>query len=1514
MSGAIVQAVIIIAMQIFTFVFYCYCGIIDVFERATSKRIVGEVMLYFEKRKLKRKVFYLIKHNVLMHRILITLFVFAAFTQLHAQNIPNAETGPAAATYKKNLPLYNLKKAASFQRVYTAIIPMQDTGLLNMNAAYSDVSIATQYFDQLGRPLQTVAKQATPSGKDVVSASVYDGFGRMPVQYMPYAATTGNGIFKTNALADDSAFYKSLFPGEAVIYSESMLEPSPFSRVTDQYAPGNSWGGAHRGISIITRANTAADSVRLWQINITGEDDVPYSNSVYQAGSLVVQELTDEMGVKTVVYTDEQGKKILTKSQLAASPSTHYTGWLCTYYVYDELNHLRAVIPPKAVSGICGASLWDLAANSTINTNLCYAYWYDNRGRVLMKRIPGKGKVYFAYDKLDRLVMTQDENLRLTNQWTFIKYDVQSRPFKTGLITLGALTKDQVQTNAAAATDYPTLSGTFTVLAETYFDDYTWTSGSGLTSTLVTTNINSTNFITTYDAAPTYAQNILKSNRIRGKVTGTKTMVLGTSTYLYALTIYDEDGRSIQTKQVNYTGGTDVATIQYGFSGRILRSLLSHQKSSNGNETHILLTKYNYDNGGRLQNMVKNIDGLGDKTISALTYNELGQVQNKTLGNNLSVQNYSYNIRGWLNGINKAFVESNGGTNPYFGEVLNYDFGFGTKQYNGNITGAKWKTAGDGIARAFGYSYDNNNRLTKADFTQQNEGATAWTKDKIDFSVSGIGYDANGNISAMKQRGMKVNASVTIDSLEYSYLSNSNQVSKIKDFISDTDPWGDFKDTSLTSNDYVYDVNGNIVKDNNKHIHTSVGGNGITYNFLDKVDNINVNGKGSIAYIYDAGGMLLQKTAIDTKTGLKTITTFLTGFVYQRSIPIANSGGTDTLQYVLHEEGRIRNSMKTNMSTMAVSFSLEYDYFLKDHLGNIRTTLTDEQRTDAYPMAKMETTSAGSDNLYYFNIETTKIDKPANYPVDTAYSNPNQKVAKVNGSGNKIGPAMILKVMAGDKFNLQVNSWYNTNGATPGAPVDPLSDIISAITNSVPLIAGGKILQSQLTSTVLNPSVTGFLTNRESNFINTKPKAYINWILFDEQMNPVITSDGKNSGAEQVAGNNVYKTHTISQREITKNGYLYIYVSNETPNIDVYFDQLQVTHIRGPLLSESAYYPFGLEMKGISSQAATVTTNAFKFNAGTELEERFDVDYYETFFRRYDAQIGRFTGVDVMAEEYLAWTPYSFALDNPIYFNDPMGSEVYDGSKEGKKLGGLIADPGASSNIGWDWDPVGDDLRSFGVSASGVNDDNKTSYSGLTAGEILAAIIKLNKDETGWKNLMAISGDFFSLFNGDGTVALMGEAGSDYRKNGPEYNYVGGVVQNWSNENGDRYAVFQDTQTGQFTIFPGASITDFGVIEGAGVTTANGGIHMSTVNNGLADLQHEYGHYLQASNYGESYFYGVIVPASVYSASTNSYSEHQSFWTETDANAWATLFFGSNSAIGLSSSFPKKFAPKATQK
>jgi hypothetical protein len=39
--------------------------------------------------------------------------------------------------------------------------------------------------------------------------------------------------------------------------------------------------------------------------------------------------------------------------------------------------------------------------------------------------------------------------------------------------------------------------------------------------------------------------------------------------------------------------------------------------------------------------------------------------------------------------------------------------------------------------------------------------------------------------------------------------------------------------------------------------------------------------------------------------------------------------------------------------------SFNYDYFIKDHLGNVRVVLTEEQKTDMYPAATMETATAG---------------------------------------------------------------------------------------------------------------------------------------------------------------------------------------------------------------------------------------------------------------------------------------------------------------------------------------------------------------------------------------------------------------------------------------------------------------------------------------------------------------------------------------------------------------------------
>lgn len=106
-----------------------------------------------------------------------------------------------------------------------------------------------QYFDGLGRPKQSVAIKASPTGKDLVTPIVYDGFGRQHLDYLPIpqSGTTNGQIYpqtpQTNPnspipfpVPDTGNFYQ----GEK-IYSEKKLEYSPLDRITQQIQVGTAW-------------------------------------------------------------------------------------------------------------------------------------------------------------------------------------------------------------------------------------------------------------------------------------------------------------------------------------------------------------------------------------------------------------------------------------------------------------------------------------------------------------------------------------------------------------------------------------------------------------------------------------------------------------------------------------------------------------------------------------------------------------------------------------------------------------------------------------------------------------------------------------------------------------------------------------------------------------------------------------------------------------------------------------------------------------------------------------------------------------------------------------------------------------------------------------------------------------------------------------------------------------------------------------------------------------------------
>jgi len=187
------------------------------------------------------------------------------------------------------------------------------------------------------------------------------------------------------------------------------------------------------------------------------------------------------------------------------------------------------------------------------------------------------------------------------------------------------------------------------------------------------------------------------------------------------------------------------------------------------------------------------------------------------------------------------------------------------------------------------------------------------------------------------------------------------------------------------------------------------------------------------------------------------------------------------------------------------------------------------------------------------------------------------------------------------------------------------------------------------------------LSNRDAGNIAGKPKAWLNMVLLDEQLKPVITQDGKNSYFQQVGADTILTVLGTTDRQITKSGYLYIYVSNETQNIDVFFDNLQVTHTRGPLLSSENYYPYGLTMSGISGRSAGKLENRFRFNGkrleSNEFADGSGLDWYDYGMREYDHQVGRFFRVDPLSEKFYYLTPYQYASNNPATNIDLDGLE-----------------------------------------------------------------------------------------------------------------------------------------------------------------------------------------------------------------------------------------------------------------
>lgn len=87
------------------------------------------------------------------------------------------------------------------------------------------------------------------------------------------------------------------------------------------------------------------------------------------------------------------------------------------------------------------------------------------------------------------------------------------------------------------------------------------------------------------------------------------------------------------------------------------------------------------------------------------------------------------------------------------------------------------------------------------------------------------------------------------------------------------------------------------------------------------------------------------------------------------------------------------------------------------------------------------------------------------------------------------------------------------------------------------------------------------------------------------------------------------------------------------------------------------YYPFGMRHEKDEVVVSSNVAEKRMYN-GMEFQDELQINWYDYMARNYDPAIGRWFNIDPLAEKSRRFSPYVYALNNPVYFVDPDGMEA----------------------------------------------------------------------------------------------------------------------------------------------------------------------------------------------------------------------------------------------------------------
>jgi len=827
-------------------------------------------------------------------------------------------TGKAVgeASFRQNT---NIDYRYKFDDTGTAVNPYNEV-VTTVN--YTDNSFLSQVnrvmYDGLGRELRTQKDDydaTDPTGDVTTNRKVYDSFGRISEE-----ENLGTGI------------------------TTFEYEDAPTNRLLNTITP----------IGTINQSYGANSSA------------ITIGTKTYPIGSLSEVTINDVNGNTTIGYTDFLGRNIQEKKEVTLS--TGLTD-VITSSVYNDLNQLTEVIPPAGAS---------------------YLYTYNNRGLLITKQIPNQNGIHtYWYDQLGRLVASKDPNLNLLGT----EYDDLNREITNG--ELNPISSD-TENFVTATPTFKQVHNTTAYKTDVIGDPIDWIDFTSTTNLENPAEVFTTTY-TQYD--PVGRPKIIDQQNHKGGTEKTTNIYndanlitqsslqhnLNNASFGQQLNFtwdytYDHSLRPLDVIYANAPGtasGQLISHLEYNDKDQVIKKSL-HEKVGGG---YWQIINYTYDDAGRLLkindpatvkqsgcNITTEIcadefrlapdveDGVPSLTIEAIHItNEMGEDTTIVLeGIEFPLTLTPDNVDILKNGIGKwirqndliyddvyiskdlsmiRIEQTNAPINKItvsgqaveatsldccdpdsdghlFAEELIYP------TTGSNIDEMIWTSPCGGVHK-YTFQYDELNRLLDADYfdapTYPSGGS--WNPSTT-YDVN-ISYDVLGNILTLNRMGWVNNAATAIDQLTYAY-TDATHTSRL---MSVTDGTGsNFTAHGQKGNtSFSYDNNGNMLTDVGKDLT-------IDYNYQNlpkKVYKTSLQ-TDEIINTYLANMTKVQKHT--EENGITTTKDYIGSIEY-----ITDASGT-RIEAIYHDEGRF---------IYDASGTLQYEYTLKDHLGNARISFSD---------------------------------------------------------------------------------------------------------------------------------------------------------------------------------------------------------------------------------------------------------------------------------------------------------------------------------------------------------------------------------------------------------------------------------------------------------------------------------------------------------------------------------------------------------------------------------------------